>query len=104
MSSPEIMRRIVEAEKESRRILEETNREIAEMRKRSPNEIDSIRQQILREATERKKKVIVEAEKSGAEEAERIASDARRQVEALFRISEARRKQAAEKAMALLLS
>lgn len=104
MSSPEIMKRILDAEKESQRILDETNREIAEMRKDSPNKIASTRRQILREAAERRERALVEAEKTGAEEAARIASEARRQVESLSRISEPRRKQAVERALALLLS
>ena len=104
MSSPEIMKRIVEAEKESQRILDETNREVAQIKKDSTNKIASIRQQILREAMERREKALVEAEKAGAEEAERIALEARKQVEELSRIPEAKRKKAVDRAMVLLLS
>lgn len=98
------MKKIVEAEKESQRMLDEVNREIAELGKGSPGKIASMREQILREADERREKALVEAERAGAEEAERIASEARRQMEALAQISEAKRKQALERAMALLLS
>lgn len=98
------MRKIVAAEKESQRILDEANREVAEMRKQSPNAIASMRQQILREASERREKALVEGEKAGAQEAERIASETRKEVESLSRIPEAKRKKAVETAMALLLS
>lgn len=104
MSSPDIMKRIVEAEKESQRILDEADREIARMRKEIPNRIASIRQRILREAAEQREKALIEAERAGVEETERIALETRRQVESLSQISEAKRKQAVEKAMALLLS
>jgi len=104
LSSPDIMKRIVEAEKESQRILDETNREVAQIKKDSSNKIASMRQQILREAIERREKALVEAERAGAEEAERIAIEARKQVEALSRIPEANRKKAVDRAMVLLLS
>jgi len=98
------MKTIVEAEKESQRILDETNREVAQIKKDSSNKIASTRQQILREAVERREKALVEAEKAGAEEAERIVLEARKQVEALSRIPEAKRKKAVDRAMVLLLS
>jgi vacuolar-type H+-ATPase subunit H len=104
VSSPEMMRKIVAAEKESQRILDEANREVAEMKKQSPNAIASMRQQILRDASERREKTLVEGEKAGAEEAERIASETRRQIDALSRMSEAKRRQAVDRATALLLS
>ena len=104
MSSPEIMKRIVEAEKESQRILDETSREVAQIKKDSSDKIASIRQQILREAVERREIALVDAEKAGTEEAERIALEARKQLEALSRIPEAKRKEAVERAMVLLLS
>lgn len=103
MSSPEIMRRIVEAEKQSKRILQEAEREIAEMKKELPNKIASMRQEILREVAQQRERLFVEAEKAGADEAERIALETRKQVEALSKTPEAKRKQALEKAMALLL-
>jgi len=98
------MKRIVEAEKESLKILREAELEIARMKKDIPNKIASIRQQILREAAEQRDRTIKEAEGAGEEEAQRIASETRKQVEALCEIPESRRKQALEKAMALLLS
>jgi vacuolar-type H+-ATPase subunit H len=104
LSSPEVMKRIVEAEKESQRILDETNRDVVQIKKDSSNKIASIRQQILREAVERREKALVEAEKAGAEEAERIALQARKKVEELSRIPEGKRKQAVDRAMVLLLS
>jgi len=104
LSSPEIMKRIVEAEKESQRILQEVEREIVKMKKDLPNRIASMRQQILREAREQRERTLIEAEKAGSEEAERVAVDIRKQVEALSSIPEARRKKALEQAMRLLLS
>jgi len=104
LSSPEIMRKIVEAEKESKRILQEAEREIAKMKKELPDKIASMRQEILREAAEQREHLLAEAEKAGAEEAERIALETRKQVEALSNTPEAKRKQALEKAMVLLLS
>lgn len=98
------MKKIVEAESEAKRILDEAEHEATRMKKDLPNKIASTRQQILREAAEERERILIEAEKSGAVEAERIASEARRQVEALSRIPGTRRKQAVEKAMALLLS
>jgi vacuolar-type H+-ATPase subunit H len=98
------MKRVLEAEKESQRILDETNREVAQIEKDSSNKIASIRQRILREAVEQKEKALVEAEKAAAEEVERIALEARKQVEALSRIPEAKRKKAVDRAMVLLLS
>lgn len=98
------MKRIVEAEKESQRTLDETNREITDIRKESRNKIASIRQQILREATELREKALAEADKAGAEEAEHVALEARRLVDSLSQIPAAKRKKAVERAMALLLS
>jgi len=98
------MRRIVEAEKESKRILQEAEQEIAKMKKELPNKIASMRQEILREVAQQRERLLVEAEKAGAEDAEQIALETRKKVEALSRTREARRKQALEKAMALLLS
>jgi len=98
------MKRIVEAENESQRILQEAEGEVTKMKKELPNRIASTRQEILREAAQQRERVLVEAEKAGAEEAERIASETKKQLEALSRITEAKRKQALEKAMALILS
>jgi vacuolar-type H+-ATPase subunit H len=98
------MKKIVEAEKESGQILDEANREVSEMRRDVPKKITSIRQQILQEAADQREKALGEAERAGAEEAERIASDAQRQVESLSQISRTRRKEAVDRAIALLLS
>lgn len=98
------MKKIVEAEKESRQILDEANREVSEMRRDVPKKITSMRQQILLEATEQGEKALSEAERAGAQEAERIALDAQRQVESLSQISKTKRKQAVDRAIALLLS
>jgi len=98
------MKRIVEAEKESQKILGEAELEIARMKKDLPNKIASRRKQILAEAAAQRERALMEAKKAGIEEAERIASEIKKQVEALSRISEAKRKQALEKAMALLLA
>jgi len=103
LSSPEIMKRIVEAEKEGQRMIDEAKREVAEMKKTLPNRTASIRQQILQEAARQREQALILAERAGAEEAERIASEARKQVEALSKIPEAKRKQAVQGALALLL-
>lgn len=104
LSSPEIMRRIVEAEKESQQMLEMAKREISELRKDTPNRIASMRQQILREAAEQREKALADAERAGAQEAERIALEAKRQVESLSQIPKDRRRCAVERAIELLLS
>ncbi len=104
MSSPEIMKRIVEAEKESQQILEITKREVSELRKNTPNKIASMRQQILNEAAHQKEKALAEADRTGAQEAERISLEARRQVESLSQIPKDRRRHAVDRAVELLLS
>ena len=104
MSSPEIMKKIVQAEKQSHQMLEATKREISELRKDVPNKIATMRQQILRQAAEQRKKALVEAERTGAQEAEQIALEAKRHVESLSKISKEKRKQAVETAIELLLS
>lgn len=104
MSSPEIMKRIVEAEKEGQKIVREAELEIARMKKDLPDRIASMRRETILEAAQQREQALKEAEKAGAEEAQRIALETRKQVEALSRIPEAKRKQALEKAMALLLS
>jgi vacuolar-type H+-ATPase subunit H len=98
------MRKIVEAEKESQQMLEATKREISELRKDVPNKVASMRQQILREATEQREKALAEADRIGAREAERIALEAKRQVDSLSKIPQDKRKQAVERAIELLLS
>ena len=104
MSSPEVMKKIVEAEKESQQILEATKREISDLMKDVPNRIASVRQQILRQAAEQREKALGEAERTGTLEAEQIASEAKRHVETLCKISKDKRKQAVERAIELLLS
>jgi vacuolar-type H+-ATPase subunit H len=104
LSSPDIMKKIVEAEMESRHIVDEAKREIAEMKKKLPIRITLMRQEILQQATAQREKMLVEAETAGAEDAERVASDVQRQIEALSQISAAKRRQAVESAIALLVS
>jgi len=98
------MKKIVEAEKESQQILEATKREISDLTKDVPNRVASVRQQILRQAAEQREKALAEAEGSGTREAEQIASEAKRHVETLSKISKDKRKQAVERAIELLLS
>jgi len=104
LSSPEIMKKIVEAEKESQQILEATKREISELRKDVPNKVATMRQQILREAAEQREKALVEAERTSVQEAEQIVLEAKRHVESLSKISKEKRKQAVQRAIELLLS
>jgi vacuolar-type H+-ATPase subunit H len=104
LSSPEIIRRIEEAEKESKRIFDQTSQEIAQAKKDLPNRIASIRDQILKEAAEEAEKVRAKGETAAAEEAERIASEARRQLAEVSKLSETRRRQAVERTIELLLS
>jgi F0F1-type ATP synthase membrane subunit b/b' len=98
------MKKIVEAEKESQQMLEATKQEISELRKGVPNRVGTMRQQILRQATEQREKTLADAERKGAQEAEQIASEAKRHVESLSKISKDKRKQAVERAIELLLS
>jgi len=98
------MRKIVEAEKESQQILEATRREISELRKDVPNKIASMRQQILREATEQRERALAEADRIAAQEATQIALEAKTHVESLSKIPRDKRKQAVDRAMELLLS
>jgi vacuolar-type H+-ATPase subunit H len=98
------MRKIVEAEKESQQILEATRREISELRKDVPNKVASIRQQILREATEQREKALAEADRIAAQEAAQIALEAKRRVDSLSKIPQDKRKEAVHRAIELLLS
>lgn len=104
LSSLEIIKRIVEAEKQSQQMLEMTKREISELRKDIPNKIASMRQQILSEAARQREKALAEGERTGAQEADRIASEAKRQVESLSQIPKDRRRHAVERAIEVLLS
>jgi F0F1-type ATP synthase membrane subunit b/b' len=98
------MKKIVEAEKESQQMLEATKREISELRKDIPNRVATMRQQVLRQAAEQRQKALVEAEKTGVQQAEQIALEAKRSIESLSKISKEKRKQAVERAIQLLLS
>lgn len=104
LSSPEIIKKIVEAEKESQQTLEMVKREISDLRKDTPNRVASIRQEILGEAAQQRGKELAEAERAGTQEAERIASETKRQVALLSKIPEDRRRQAVKRAVELLLS
>jgi vacuolar-type H+-ATPase subunit H len=104
MSSPEIMRRIAEAEGESRRLVDEAERAVSGMRREIPERIASMREEILREAAAQREKTLLIAQRQGTQEAERITSLTRMRIEALSKISDDRRKQALEKAMTLVVS
>jgi vacuolar-type H+-ATPase subunit H len=104
LSSPEIMNKIVEAEKESRQILDQTNKEISELKRDVPNKIASMRQDILQKATKRRESALAEAEKTGVEEAKRIALESKKQLDSISQIPSAKRRQAVDKAIELLLS
>ncbi len=67
LSSPGIMNKIVEAEKESRQILDQTSKEISELKRDVPNKIASMRQDILQKATKRRESALAEAERVAAE-------------------------------------
>jgi vacuolar-type H+-ATPase subunit H len=104
MSSPEIMRRIAEAERESGRLVDEAERAVSRMRREIPEKTASIREGVLREAAAQKEKTLLNAQEQGTQEAERIGSLARMRVEALSKISDDRRRRALEKAMSLVTS
>lgn len=104
MSSPEIMNKIVEAEKESRQILDQTNKEISELKRDVPNKIASMKQDILQKATKRRESALAEAERTGVEEAKRIALESKKQLDSISQIPSAKRRQAVDKAIELLLS
>ncbi|MGD0549545.1 MAG: hypothetical protein ABSA81_03230 [Candidatus Bathyarchaeia archaeon] len=104
MSSPAIMNKIVEAEKESRQMLDQTNREISEMKRDVSNKIVSMREDTLQEATKRREDALAQAEKTGAEEAKRIALESKKQLESISQIPSAKRRQAVDRAIELLLS
>jgi vacuolar-type H+-ATPase subunit H len=104
LSSPDIMNKIVETEKESRQILDQTNKEISELKRGVPDKIASMRHEILRKATERRENALAEAEKTGVEEAKRIALGSKKRLESISQIPNAKRRQAVDKAIELLLS
>ncbi len=104
MSSLEVMKKIVDAEKQSQEILETSKLEISEMKRNIPNRTASMRQEILRKANEERQKALAEAEGVGAQEADKIALEAKKQVQSLSQISKDKRNQAVEAAIKLLLS
>ena len=104
LSSPEIMNKIVEAEKESRQILDQTNKEISELKRDVPKKIASMRQDILQKATKRRETALAEAENTGVEEAKRIALESKKQLDSTSRIPSAKRRQAVDRAIEVLLS
>jgi len=104
LSSPEIMNKIVEAEKEGRQILDQTSKEISELKRDVPNRIASMRQDILQKATKRRESALADAEKTGAEEAKRISLESKKQLDSISRIPSAKRRQAVDRAIELLLS
>ena len=104
MSSPAIMNKIVEAEKESRQMLDQTNKEISELKRDVLNKIVSMREGILQEATERRENALAEAEKTGEEEAKRIVLESKKQLNSISQIPSSKRRQAVDRAVELLLS
>jgi len=104
LSSLEVMKKIVDAEKQSQEILETSRLEILEMKRSVPNRTSSMRQEILRKANEERQKALAEADKMGAQDADKIALEAKRQIQSLSQISKDKRNQAAETAIKLLLS
>jgi vacuolar-type H+-ATPase subunit H len=104
LSSPAIMNKIVEAEKESRQMLDQTSKEISELMRDVSNKIASMREDILQEATKRRQNELTQAEETGVEEARRIALESKKQLESISRIPSARRRQAVDRAIELLLS
>lgn len=98
------MNKIVEAEKESRQMLDQTNKEISELKRDVSNKIASMRENILQEATKRRENTLAQAEKTGVEEAKRIALESKKQLESISQIPSAKRKQAVDRAIELLLS
>ena len=104
MSSPAIMNKIVEAEKESRQMLDRANKEISELKRGVSNKIASMREDILQEATKRRENELAQAEKTGVEEAKRIALESKKQLESISQIPSAKRRQAVDRAVDLLLS
>ena len=104
MSSPAIMNKIVEAEKESRQMLGQANKEISELKRDVSNKIASMREHILQEATKRRENELAQAEKTGVEEAKQIALESKKQLESISQIPSAKRRQAVDRAIDLLLS
>ena len=104
MSSPEIMEKIVAAEKKGQQIVEAAEREASELKRNVSGKVASIRREILDQAAEQRRIALADAEKMGAQEAERIASEAKKQIELLSEIPKDKRKKAVERVVELLLS
>ena len=85
-------------------MLDQTNKEISELKRDVLNKIASIREDVLKEATKRRENALAEAEKTGAEEARRIALESKKQLESISQIPVAKRGQAVDRAIELLLS
>jgi len=98
------MNKIVEAEKESRQMLDQTNKEISELKRDVSNKIASMREDILQEATKRRENELAQAEKTGVEEAKRIVLESKKQLESISQIPRTQRRQAVDRAVDLLLS
>ena len=98
------MNKIVEAEKESRQMLDQANKEISELKRDASNKITSMREDILQEATKRRENELTQAEKTGVEVAKRIALESKKQLESISQIPSAKRRQAVDRAIELLLS
>ncbi len=104
MSSLEVVKRIVDAEKQSQDLLEKTKLEIAELKRNVPSKIAAMRQEILRQSDEDRKKALAEAERRGAQEADKIAAESRNKIETLSKIPREKHNQAIEAAVKLLTS
>jgi vacuolar-type H+-ATPase subunit H len=104
LSSPAIMNKIVEAEKESRQMLDQANKEISELKRDVSNKTASMREHILQEATKRRENELAQAEKTGVEEAKRIALESKKQLESISQIPSTQRRQAVDRAVDLVLS
>jgi V/A-type H+-transporting ATPase subunit G/H len=104
LSSLEVMKKIVDAEKQSQEMLETSKLEISEMKRNIPDRTTSMRQEILRKANEERQKALAEADAVGAQEADKIAAETKKQVQSLSQISRDKINQAVEAAIKLLLS
>jgi len=74
------------------------------MKRDVSNKIVSMREDTLQEATKRREDALAQAEKTGAEEAKRIALESKKQLESISQIPSAKRRQAVDRAIELLLS
>ena len=85
-------------------MLDQANKEISELKRDVSNKIASMREHILQEATKRRENELAQAEKTGVEEAKRIALESKKQLESISQIPSAKRRQAVDRAIELLLS